>query len=225
MKIPKSAIRWLPCWRIIPSRYPPVNPFERIAGPQNHRALAEIESMTNDRLRSGAPAWKDAAGTKPASNYISAAFTHKNRRGSRFSDGSWGVYYAAFDLQTAIAETTYHRENFLRATGEGAMFIDMRVLVADLVGDFHDLRTLNEDVSDVYHPTNYGNSQALALRLKSEDSNGLTYKSVRQPDGLCTATFKAAVLSNCRQERHLSYHWNGEKIVHVFEKRALRKVS
>ncbi len=36
---------------------------------------------------------------------VMAPFTHLNPKGSRFSDGSYGVYYAAKRLSTAIAET------------------------------------------------------------------------------------------------------------------------
>ena len=48
-----------------------------------------------------------------------AAFTHLNPEGSRFSDGSWGVFYAGNDLNTAIAETRHHRERFLRNAAQG----------------------------------------------------------------------------------------------------------
>ncbi|MDF2974655.1 MAG: uncharacterized protein K0R61_5105 [Microvirga sp.] len=43
-----------------------------------------------------------------------APFTHLNPKGSRFSDGSYGVYYAADRLSTAIAETAHHFASFAR---------------------------------------------------------------------------------------------------------------
>ena len=45
-----------------------------------------------------------------------AAFTHLNPQGSRFSDGSYGVFYCARSRDTAIAETRYHSALFLEAT-------------------------------------------------------------------------------------------------------------
>ena len=50
---PKIATRqpWKPCWRIVPSRYPPIDLFERIAPPEDWEALAAVESLTNPRIR------------------------------------------------------------------------------------------------------------------------------------------------------------------------------
>ena len=57
--------------------------------------------MTNDRLRAESNEIKmispDHLPTGPGSSYIMAAFTHLNPNGSRFSDGSFGVFYGAYD--------------------------------------------------------------------------------------------------------------------------------
>ena len=52
----------------------------------------------------------------PGATPVMAAFTHLNPEGSRFSDGTYGVYYAAHSLETAIAEVSHHRAVFLRRT-------------------------------------------------------------------------------------------------------------
>src|SRR3546814_4091279 len=78
--------------------------------------------MTNDRLRDEAgdlslvPPEDRVAG--PGTTPIMAAFTHLNTEGSRFTDGSFGVFYAGLTIETAIAETKHHRINFLAATDE-----------------------------------------------------------------------------------------------------------
>ena len=144
MSISQTLVEWKPCWRIIPSRFPPIQLFENVADPDDLEAVFEIEAMTNDRLRDEVgelqlvPPQDRISG--PGTSYIMAAFTHLNPDGSRFSDGSWGVYYAGIDLDTAIAETRYHRTAFLSATSEAAMELDMRVLIADLEGKLHDIR-------------------------------------------------------------------------------------
>ena len=136
MNIPLTPVAWLPCWRIMPSRFPPIDLFERVADPADLEAVIALESLTNDRLREevGAlqlvPQQDRISG--PGTSSIMAAFTHLNPVGSRFSDGTFGVFYAAYTLDTAIAETCYHREQFLRATSEPPMELDMRVLLADL---------------------------------------------------------------------------------------------
>src|SRR4030088_1966236 len=46
-----SEVRWQPCFRVIPSRYPTIHLFERGAVPADWDALYWIESLTNPRLR------------------------------------------------------------------------------------------------------------------------------------------------------------------------------
>jgi len=220
-----TRCEWTPCWRIIPSRFPPIQLFERVTDPQDLDAIVALESLTNPRLRDevgdiSLVAQGDRI-SGPGTSIIMAAFTHFNPRGSRFSDGSFGVYYAARDLDTAIEETKYHRERFMRATAEPAMELDMRVYLADLVGDFHDIRGQKPQQPLVYHNDNYAAGQHLAVELRKQGANGIAYDSVRKTGGECAAVFRPPLLSNARQERHLCYVWNGAKIGDVYEKRAL----
>ena len=150
-----------------------------------------------------------------------AAFTHRNPDGSRFSDGTFGVFYASGDLETAIAETMYHRERFMRATSERRMELDMRVYLVDLVGNLHDLRDQRAAHPLVYRPDSYSVSQNVARDLLGSGSNGIVYDSVRHDGGECAAVFRPRLLSNCRQERHLCYVWNGERIETIYEKSSL----
>ena len=39
MKLPVTRIEWKPCWRIIPSRFPPVQLFERVTDPDDLEAI------------------------------------------------------------------------------------------------------------------------------------------------------------------------------------------
>ena len=48
---PLAHIDWKPCFRIIPSRFPPVGLFDRVTVPEDLEAIIELESMTNPRLR------------------------------------------------------------------------------------------------------------------------------------------------------------------------------
>ena len=220
---PLARVRWLPSWRIVPSRFPPISIFERVADPADLDAVIEIESLTNERLRDEVgeiglvPPADRISG--PGSSAIMAAFTHPNPDGSRFADGSYGVYYAAREIDTAIAETCHHRERFMRATREPRMELDMRVYVADLTASLHELRGQGARYPGVYHREDYSAGRALGLRLRKKGSDGIAYDSVRREGGECAAVFRPRVLANCRQERHLCYVWNGEKIAYVYEKR------
>jgi hypothetical protein len=222
-------ITWTPCWRIIPSRFPPIQLFERVADPGDLEAVFAVEALTNPRLR-------DEVGdirllppkervTGPGASLIMAAFTHLNPDGSRFSDGSFGVFYAARALATTIAETRHHREQFLRATKQPRMQLDMRVYAVDLDGDLHDIRGQLEALPLVYHLSSYAASQQLARELREAGSNGIAYDSVRHADGECAAIFRPPLLSNVRQERHLCYVWDGERVAAVYEKRDFQAQS
>jgi hypothetical protein len=223
--IPTSVVRWLPCYRIIPSRFPPINLFERVTDPADLETVLEIESMTNDRLRDEVGALNLVAPedriSGPGTSAIMAAFTHLPPYGSRFTDGSFGVFYAGRTLDTSIAETKHHREAFLRATSEPRIELDMRVYAVDLDTMLHDIRGMKDTMAEVYDPSSYAASQALAIEIRTSGSSGLAYDSVRNPDGECVAIFKPRVLSNCRQERHLTYVWDGSSISTVYEKRDL----
>ena len=61
------------------------------------------------------------------------------------------------------------------------------------------------------------------MNLRKVGSNGIIYDSVRQIDGECAAVFRPSLLSNVRQERHLCYVWDGQKIATVYEKREFLK--
>ena len=102
MDIPTSEVRGTPCYRIIPSRFPPISLFEAVADPADLEAVYAIEAMTNDRLRDEAgelslvPPEDRVSG--PGTSAIMAAFTHLNPVGDRFTDGSYGVFYAGRTL-------------------------------------------------------------------------------------------------------------------------------
>ena len=225
MTLPVSRVEWKPCRRIVPSRFPPIQLFERVTDPGDLEAIFELESLTNPRLRDEVgdirlvPEGDRISG--PGTSVIMAAFTHLNPEGSRFSDGTYGVFYAANGLDTASAETKHHRERFMRATAQPRMELDMRVYLVDLAGDLHDLRGRKRTNPLVYLDEKYAVGQNLAGRLRDDRSDGIVYDSVRHEGGECAAVFLPRLLSNCRQERHLCYVWDGERIATVYEKSTL----
>ncbi len=226
MKVALQRLWWKFAYRIIPSRYPTIHVYERVADSQDFETLFEIEALTNDRLRhaSGKITYFDEAKLPAQENrtYLLAPFTHLNPSGSRFSDGTWGVYYAAKGLPTAVAETCYHRENFMRATNEKPMNLEMRVLTSQVKGILHNFCKKGSVPQSVLDPKSYASSQKIAKALKAKQSNGIVYPSVRDlKHGECVAVFNPELLSHCRVEKHLMYHWDGKKISHVLEFKGL----
>ena len=220
---PLSEIRWQPCFRVIPSRFPTIHLFERIAGAEDWDALYWLESLTNPRLREEVgeinlvPVEDRVFG--PGATVIMAPFTHLNPAGSRFADSTFGVYYAAAALTTSIAETRFHREKFLRATRQAAIELEMRCYLADVAARFHDIRGLRSRMSAIYDPDSYVSSQELGRALERGGSNGVAYESVRHPGGECLAVFRPRLIQNLRQGMHLRYVWDGARISRVYELR------
>jgi len=225
MPAPKtSRIDWRPCWRLVPSRFPPTGLFDRVADPADLEVVFAIEALTNDRLRDEAGDIRLVAAEDrvagPGTTPIMAAFTHLNPEGSRFSDGSYGVYYAANDIDTAISETRFHRGRFLAATQQAPIEIDMRSYASDLAADLHDIRGKQTEIPDIYDADtgNYAAAQTMARQLRADGSNGIVYSSVRAAGGECVAVFKPRLLSPVKQGAHYCYVWDGRQIGAVYKK-------
>lgn len=223
MNIPVRHISWKPCRRIIPARYPEERILEKVADPKDVEIITELEQMTNERLRQERGEVTIVAPEEwvsgPGSEYIMAPFTYRNPEGSRFSDSTCGVYYAAHSLQTAVEETKYHRAIFMSRTNEPPMRLEMSVLTADLDGRLHDIRGMQKKLPHEYSRTNYTASQALGRKLMIDASHGVVYDSVRHKGGECVAVFRPPVLNHCRPESLMIFEWDGKKIDKVYELR------
>jgi len=221
LSYPIVSLKWRPAFRVIPSRFPAVGLFERVARPEDFDALYALEALTNDRLRdevgdiSLVPPEERLFG--PGSTCIMAAFTHLNPHGSRFSDGSYGVFYCARQRDTAIAETRYHAARFMAATREPPMRLQMRLYSVDAQGRVADLRKIAQTEPRIVDPDDYAYTQSLGRSLRSEGALGIVYPSVRHRGGQCLAAFRTALVKNCLHAAYLEYQWNGEGIDAVFE--------
>jgi hypothetical protein len=218
---PARPIRWRRAIRIISSRYPPIGPYDSVAEPQDLDAVFYTESLTNPRL---SREWGDLSQVAPdqrisgpGTTPIMAAFTHPTVEGSRFSDGSYGVYYAAHDEQTAVAETVYHRERIMRFSQERPMRLEMRQYAGGLKAELVDLRGQKDAYPAVYDPEDYTASQAFGAKQRTTGRAGIVYDSVRRAGGQCAAIFKPQALQPVRQSKHYYYVWNGKRITDVLE--------
>lgn len=204
---------WSKGHRLIPSRFPPVDLYERLLDPQDLEAAYLLEAMTNPRLLEQAgsllllPPEDRVCGE--GSSPIMAAFTHIGSP-SRFSDGSYGVYYAGNSLEVAIAETIFHKERFLRSTDEPDTRLTMREYISETVLPLDDIRAR----VDLHSPdiNSYVQTQMFARESKKAGSNGLRFNSVRYPGGECIACFKPKALKvPVIQGAHIEYFYNASK--------------
>ncbi|MBS61920.1 RES family NAD+ phosphorylase [Salinisphaera sp.] len=215
---PRRRVRWRPSYRIVPSRFPPRGLFDRVADPADLEATFAVESLTNDRLRdevgelSRVP--REERMTGPGATPVMAAFTHVNPAGSRFSDGSFGVFYAAKSEATAVRETVFHRERFLADSAQPPMTIEMRVYQVDVDGALRDLRGQAE-AKPLLDPYSYAQSQRYGVQAYTASESGIVYPSVRDAGGECVAVLRASALSPAVQGRHFGYIWDGSCITDV----------
>ena len=206
--------------RLIPSKFPPVSLFDWASSAEELEQIALLEGLTNERIhaelgRINVVAKEDWIGGQGATPLM-AAFTHIGYS-SRFSDGSYGVYYAASSLETAIKETVFHRELFYRASCEAACSISMREYIAKVKKPLIDITST--DYHDLLHPDiqYYAKSQEFGKQVYKEKHWGLIYPSIRNEGALCTAIFRPPALSIPTQGCHLKYIWDGERITEIYK--------
>jgi RES domain-containing protein len=203
--------------RLIPSLFSEAGTvLDEIADSETMLAdIIRLDGATNDRLQGeqhgliGISTYELLYGV-PNAHVVNAAFTHTNEWGSRFNDHTRGAWYAAKELETSIAEVTYHKARRLaqmvvpdlpdqRPDSDVSTYDDW---LADFRSAFHVLDP-PEAFSDFLQPEPlpqcYAASQQLARRLLQQQSNGIVYPSVRRSGARCLVCFRPALVYNPRR--------------------------
>jgi hypothetical protein len=141
------------------------------------------------------------------------AFTHVNAECSRFSNGGYGVDYAAFERDTAALETAHHRAMFLRRTNEAPCIVEMRCYLADIAADLHDLRGATRQPPRPRQKC--GKPAPPPRELRAAGGDGLDYDSVRHSDGRCVALCYPDLVAPTGQGPHFYCHWEDREIAHI----------
>ena len=196
---------------LIPSRFPPVSVYERIAGGRDE-LFYKIEEMTNPRAREKerltrglAPVDQDHPRLR---NWNHAPFVYPNPEGSRFFGADRNLVELAGDLQTALAIAVEKRETFLGRTKEAATYIEMRQIVRPVRGSCLDVRGL--DIAARETRIQIG-KQALAAGL-----DGILFNPVERPTATAVAVFKPECLGKPDQAEHFKFIWNGNRITVLY---------
>lgn len=220
----RSRLRWQRQYRVIATRYPPIDLFERLdIGDSTKRALWALQSRINPRLlqengdlrlvREG-----DMV-SGPNASIVMSAFTHVGFA-SRFSAGAFGIYYAGRLLETAVRETVFHRELDARERRLLPQEFDMRAYIGQPRKLMYDVRP--EDYRYLHHPdpANYPASQAFTHSLVTRDPDawGIVFNSVRHPGGDCIAALRPPAVSLPVSGPRLTYVWDGNRVTSVYEK-------
>jgi hypothetical protein len=147
----------------------------------------------------------------PNAHIVNAAFSHTTDAGSRFNDHTRGAWYAADELETSLAEVTYHKAKRLadivvpeqpgeRPDKDISTYDDW---LADFRSTFHRIDRSPGYVEFLLPepvPQCYSAPQRLAQTLISQNSPGLIYPSVGRPDHACIVCFRPAMVYNPRRD-------------------------
>ncbi|MCE6958964.1 RES family NAD+ phosphorylase [Cereibacter sphaeroides] len=214
----RRRVVWDRTHRIIRSRFPPIDLFEDIADPADWEAIASAEAKTNPRLRDSlgrldlVPPERRVSG--PGASFAMACFTHVSPdRPSRFSDGSFGVYYAAESLDVALVEVAHHHGRFMAATAETTGWTsEFRQLVGRLDAE---LEVVGPDRADLLDPHDYRAAQDFGARLREGGADGILYPSARAVSGFCVALFWPDVAGPPAQGDHFAFEWDGSRVSRI----------
>ena len=203
-------------YRLIPSHFPPIQLFEGLLEADELEAAYALESMTNDQLREqvGDIYLVDAEDRMvgPGTSAIMAAFTHSGIA-SRFTAGTYGVYYAGLSLEGALAEAKHSRARFLSDTNEEELVLTMRCYVCDVNAELVDL-----SVDLDCHQEEWAIPQSKGKLLRDKNELGVLYRSLRREGGENIAIFRPpALIPPANQTKHFNFHWNGQEITHAVE--------
>jgi RES domain-containing protein len=186
--------------------------------------LTEIEGLTSARLlaeRGRSPhldprelAWRRRSHDLRiyGDSHVNAAFTYTRAGGNRFNSDERGTWYCAWDTMVSVSEVAWHRTRELGYTGsfeDCARYVE---LLADFIGEFHDIT--DEPGHPVLNPDpeiGYPEGQSLAQHLRRESARGLIYPSVRAPapGGNCLVCFEPRTIQNVRPGASWNLVWNG----------------
>ncbi len=207
-------VHWTPGFRIIRTIYPPVDLFEDIADPVDWELLVSAEAKMNPRIRDEVgnlalvPVDRRIHGA--TASIAMGAFTHVSiDRPSRFSDGTYGVWYCGDRVEVALAETAHRFQRFMQATSEPPADADFRLLTCTVSGET-EAATAECLVADDWRP-----GQVLGRQVRAKGLDGILYQSVRHPAGQAAAVF----WPNCLvlpivQNQQFRYRWDGSRMTH-----------
>ena len=221
--IPTKRVRWGTSYRLHSTKYPPVPYWEGIADAEDAKVLDDLEKLTDPTARQAVgrislvPASRRIFG--PGASFVMGPFVHASKDyPSRFTDGSFGIYYAGRQFETALREVAYHRALFHAATSDppGAR-TSFATIAAKIDKKLHDLRTGAWSALLDPDPSKYGLPQTYGSFLKEAGSNGIVYPSVRHDKGECIAAFWPNIMANPKEIGRITLKWDGSKIGEWFD--------
>lgn len=191
------------------------NLFDDLSGdPQDWMLAQHVEDEVKPPLyRSASPVIHRPFEDARWFNAISWPFRHW--QASRFSDGSFGIWYGCDSVETSVYETAYHwfsgllgDAGFEHEQVAGERKVYKVACDAALV----DLRPLAATQPGLLDRIDYSMTRSIGARLHHEGHPGLVAVSVRRPVGESYAVLNPDVLSRPRAYCQLTYRLDGDHI-------------
>ncbi|MCW3783220.1 RES family NAD+ phosphorylase [Defluviimonas salinarum] len=202
---------------LIPSRFPTIELFERIAANRDDE-VAAIENRTNPRLRAKERLSRQSPyvvdGDPPRlQNWNLAPFTYPNPEGTVLFPNSVRCLEMSGDPQTALAVSVAKRERFLGRTNEDPIGLDMRMLRRKVEGRFVDARTVTGALDG---PTLRDLGDSIMGLDSGVRFDGVLFHTSERPTGTRIVVLNGDVLGRAIQCEHYRFQWNGERISRIY---------
>src|ERR1700730_5128782 len=179
-------------FRLIPSRFPPIDLFEAVSSAEDFEAVMELEGWTNDRLVAERvarlPRNEWVYGNNNAS-IVMASFLHAAPSGLRFNGPELGAWYASMAVSTTIVEVSHHLRREAHRSNMPEMRGQYRTYSATLDGYYEDIQRQQVARPELYAPADYTASQAFGETVR-RSGDGIVYDSVRHAGGVNVVVYR-----------------------------------
>jgi len=180
-------------------------------------ALEEIEGATSGRLRAqegGADRLdrRELVYGIPHAHFINAAFSYWLPRSlNRFNGPGRGAWYAAIELDTCVAEVSFHMERELANVSDFNAIVDYAEIFASFIGDFVDMREANPRPGflDPNPAKSYKAGNLFADSVRAAGHYGIVYPSLRHAGGTCFVALAPHAVQSVTQGRVIRLAWTG----------------
>lgn len=209
--------------RLIPSKWPTIDLYEKFGSREMQAVAAEIETITNPRLAAKARITGgdiSADSNSPRlQNWNHAPFAYPMPEGTYSLPPPYSVLELAADERGALARAILRREEFLSRTDEPACGIDMRMITNRVVGNFVDLRGLPPDTSQTAR-------WMMGRQLYEDGVHGVLFKMPEVPGSEFICVFTNEVLVDRGvQGAHYRFRWDGQRISRLYDFAADRDID
>ena len=202
------------CFQLIPSRFPPIDVYERLGRVELRTAAQELERRTNPRLIELQHVEKSPdfglKGPHQYQNWNHAPFVYKNPEGSEFLGPACGVAEMSTDLNASLLLALLRREEFFNRTNEETMGQDMRVLRRRVAGTLIDLSAVDPGLAKAER-------WKIGKEIYESGAAGIIYRRSSFGEHRFVSVFDGAIIGRALQDAHYRFEWDGKSIRNIYD--------